>query len=489
MKKFFKKITNKWLLKGTTTLLLVAIVIACYIGLNWGIEQLKIENFDFSANKKYSLSDETKGRLSNLESEITIQLINMNGYQSDYVSGDNVIDYAKKYEKASDKIKIEEINDLSSRVDLQTKYNITSADAIVVVKNGDREKVLTDSNLYTIDYVAYQLVDATEEAITNAIIEVTIEEKPQIYVLSGKTYYDVTQSLAFVAQRLIGEANEMELLDILTAGEVPEDCDCLVITTQKQDISELERDKILEYINNGGKILMLTSQNIINLETPNLNQVLAQYGISIEYGAVFEQDTGKMVEDSAEMIVAEAGASFMDQLVTNLKICMLDAGKIQFADETKLEELGVTYETIAKSSEKSFVRTKFDIQSKTRTNEDSEEGECILGALVNKKISEEKNSQLIIYSNEVFASTMVIPLNQQHQEYAVELSDNKDVILNSVSYLIERDDSITIRKTDKTEKYTVTDQQDIIIDTIIFAAPGLILLIGIAVWIYRRRKV
>ena len=489
MKKFFNMITNKWLRKGTTTILLVAIVIACYIGLNWGIKQLKIEDFDFSANKQYSLSDETKGRLNNLQSEIKIEVINMRDYNSNYVIGENVIEYAEKYAKASDKIKVEEINDLSSRVDLQTKYNISATQAIVVVKNGEREKIITETNLCTIDYKSYQIIDATEEAITNAIVEVTIEEKPNIYVLSGKTYYDVTQSLAFIAQKLIGESNEIELLDILAAGKVPEDCDCLIITTQKQDISELERDKILEYINNGGKILMLTSQNIINIETPNLDQVLAQYGISIEYGAVFEQDAGKMVENSPEMIIAEANASFMEQLVTSLKICLLDAGKIQFADETKLEELGVTYETIARSSEKSFIRTKFDIPSETKTNQDSEEGSCILGALVNKEISEEKSSKLIIYSNEIFASTIVIPVNTQHQEYAVDLAQNKDVVLNSVSYLTEREDSITIRKSSETKKYTVTDEQDVIIKTIIFVIPGLILLIGISVWIYRRRRV
>ena len=60
MKKFFEMITNKWLLKGTTTIILVAIVIACYIGLNWAVEKLTIEDLDFTTKKLYSLSDETK---------------------------------------------------------------------------------------------------------------------------------------------------------------------------------------------------------------------------------------------------------------------------------------------------------------------------------------------------------------------------------------------------------------------------------------------
>ena len=108
MKKFFEKITNKWLLKGTTTIILVAIVIACYIGLNWGVEKLNLENLDLTSKKLYSLSDETRTRLKHLEGDITIQLINLKDYASGYVDGNYVIDYAKKYSSASDKVKIEE---------------------------------------------------------------------------------------------------------------------------------------------------------------------------------------------------------------------------------------------------------------------------------------------------------------------------------------------------------------------------------------------
>ena len=60
--------------------------------------------------------------------------------------------------------------------------------------------------------------------------------------------------------------------------------------------------------------------------------------------------------------------------------------------------------------------------------------------------------------------------------------------MNSVSHLVERDDTIVIRKASDTESYTVTDQEDVIIKTIIFTIPLIIIFIGIAVWIFRRRK-
>ena len=80
MKKFLEIIKNKWLIKGTTTLLLVLIVIACYIGLNMLVEKINIENLDFTEKKLYSLSDETKTKLKDLNQDVTIQLINAKDY-------------------------------------------------------------------------------------------------------------------------------------------------------------------------------------------------------------------------------------------------------------------------------------------------------------------------------------------------------------------------------------------------------------------------
>jgi len=482
LKKLMEAIKNKWLLKGTTTVILVALVIAGYVGLNMLSKNLKIDDLDFTTAKLYSLTEATKTKLKTLKDDITIQLINMSEYEQ-------AIDYIKKYQNASKKIKIEEIADISTRPDIQTKYEITSSDVLVVVKNGEIEKVLTADDLYTRDYSTYEVIDTVEEAVTNAITEVTLEEKPQIYVLTGKTYYAPEQVLSAILHQLNAEANQLDPLDILSTGKVPDDCDCLVITTLKQDLDEMEKDKILEYINNGGKILMLSSQNILEVDTPNLDYILAQYGISMEYGAVFEQDSSKMLSGSPELIIADVNASYLSDIGMSLKMCLVDAGKIQFVDSEKLKELGVKYEAIATTSEKSYIRTQFDITSLSRTDKDSEEGSSIIAARVEKTISDEKDSELIIFANELFASNMQVLIGGQYYTYAVQLYNNEDVILNSISHLTEREDTITIRKTDETSYYTVTDQEDVIIKTIIFVVPILIIGAGVVVWAVRRRSI
>ena len=233
---------------------------------------------------------------------------------------------------------------------------------------------------------------------------------------------------------------------------------------------------------------MLTSQNVLNVETPNLNAILAEYGISINFGAVFEQDTSKMLQNAPEFVIADVSSSFMSNINMAMKMCFVDAGSIQFQDSDKLNELGVTYETIASTGSTSFIRTNFDIQSYSRTEQDSEEGSFIVGADVTKKISDDISSELVIYSSEVSAMDLQIPVSSQYYMYAVDLYNNKDIILNSISHLTERNNTITIRKDDDSETYTVTAQQDSIIKMIIFIIPVIIIIFGIIIWIARKKR-
>ena len=61
-------------------------------------------------------------------------------------------------------------------------------------------------------------------------------------------------------------------------------------------------------------------------------------------------------------------------------------------------------------------------------------------------------------------------------------------MLNTVAYLSNREDSIRIRKDLGVVTYTATELQDQIVKVIIFGVPILIIIIGIAVTIIRKRK-
>ena len=70
----------------------------------------------------------------------------------------------------------------------------------------------------------------------------------------------------------------------------------------------------------------------------------------------------------------------------------------------------------------------------------------------------------------------------------IRLAKNKDLILNSMAYLVDREEDITVRKSTGTVAYTATEQQDILIKAVIFDVPGIIIIAGIVVWIVRRSR-
>ena len=483
IKRFFKKIgevlRKKWLVDGTKTLILVAIIILVYIGVNVLLEKVVLPEIDCTQDKMYSLSDESKDKLGNLDKEVTITLIN-------YGSNTSFINFIERYTTINDNIKLERIDDLSSRTDLMTEYSLESTDSLILINSGDKEKEITEYDMYTYDYSTYQTVDKTEEAITNAILDVTTDEKPKIYFMSNHLTYNVNY-FSSIMQLMEDEANEVETVDLFANGGIPEDCDCLIISTLKEDITEQERDNLINYINNGGKLLLMCGPNIQNVDFSNFQAVLDLYGVSISNGVVFEGESSNMIAGYPDFIIETTqSTSLTENLNMSMNICLLDAGEITF-DEDKLEDLGVEYEVLAKTSDKAFVRTDVTQNTASRTDKDGEEKSSTVAAIATKKIDDDKTAKLVIFSNELFAMDMPVQISG-YQMYTVSLYNNSDMILNSVSFLNEREDTITIRKNSDEVTYTVSELQNNIIMAIIFTIPVLIIILGIVVWLRRRKK-
>ena len=108
--------------------------------------------------------------------------------------------------------------------------------------------------------------------------------------------------------------------------------------------------------------------------------------------------------------------------------------------------------------------------------------------MLKKKIDDDTTSEMIVYTNNIFISNLLIAISEQDQMYALDFYNNEDLAMNSVAYLTERENMIIIRKDAEISTYAVTEQQNLIILSVIFAIPVVIVIIGIIVWQVRRRK-
>ncbi len=481
--KFIRLITNKWLQDFTITLLLIAIIICIFVILNTWIDSLDITDIDLTTDRLYSLSQESKDKVSGVSQETKILFFGM----SDYTT---TIDLAKQYNKVNDKISVEEISDVSSRPDLVQEYGLENDSTAIIVESAEKKKILLPSDLTTYDYSTYESIDTSEEALTNAIMDVNLEKKPKIYIVTNHTHY--SNYLYMATTYLENEANEVENLDLLVQGSVPEDCTVLVLTTLYEDITEAEKSMIMDYINKGGKILVLQDPDYNNSvpTLTNYQSILDLYGVSVADGVVFESDSQRMISGNPNMLVPELSYSseVTQYIASDGTVLFFNTGKLNFKSSEELDTLGVEVEDLATFSDEAFLRTDLSISTSNKTDADASVGGEKAGALITKKINDDTESQMIIFANSMFALDIPVDITSNYSQYAIAFYNNRDLVMNSIGYLTQRTDTITIRKDVGSVTYTATESENRVIIAIIIALPILIILIGIIVWRFRMRK-
>ncbi len=490
--KFIKMIKKRWLVNGTKTILLVAIIIVIFIAINGFMQKLNLTPLDFSQDKINTLTQESKEKVKSIDKDINIFFI---GYDDE----DSNVELAKQYNKANEKIKAEAI-DINNRPDLAQKYQIDKDSKGIIVECGEKSKVLNDRDLLTFDTSTYETINIAEEKLTSSIMSVISDKIPNIYFLDGYSdFFALQTNMNYLNAFFANEVSEVKNLNVLTTGSIPEDCDTLVITTPTKDFDNIATDAIIKYINSGKNILWLNAAQAQNIDLTNVNKILSLYAINpFEMGVIRETNSDNMLSDTLgnsipDIIIPKTQYSdILKDVYNSTGAVFVNATKINI-NEDKLEEQKVEKKELLNTTEGAYFRTNFNnIQDKKSEEEESKA--FVVGAELKKTIKEadEENNQkavvskLIIFGENYFISDY--PMIQETTTPSIQYGKNKDVILNSLAYLVDRPEDITARKSTGTVIYTATAKQDRNVRIIIFAVPLLIIFIGIIVWQIRRRK-
>lgn len=484
MKKLIEKIKKSWLIKRTTTILFMLILVALFIALTLWINNLNLDPIDFTAEKLYTLTETSKERVKNIEKDVNIYFVG-------YKDGDSTIDLAKQYHNVNEKINVEVV-DSTSRPDLVEKYGIESGSNGVIVESGEKSKILSSADFYTYDPSTYEQINITEEKLTNSVLYVVAEKIPKVYFLEGYSEFSVSLNMNYLVTFLGNEVTTYDTVNLLTNGKVPEDCDTLVITSPEKDFDDVATNAITEYINNGGNILWFNLVVSEEQNFTNVNKILAMYGVNpFNVGVIRETDSSKMMTDAPSIIIPNVSYSTITKNIPG--VLLVNATKLNFVSDEELENLKVTKTTLLEASSASYFRTNFNITSNSKQTGE-EEGPFTIGAELQKVVKEaneetnesEKVSKLVIYGENLFISDYTLSSSSSYP--IISYSYNKDLVMDSIAYLVDRQEDIIIRKDTNTVNYTATVEQDNIIQAIIFGIPVIIIFAGILVWQHRRRK-
>lgn len=113
--------------------------------------------------------------------------------------------------------------------------------------------------------------------------------------------------------------------------------------------------------------------------------------------------------------------------------------------------------------------------------EENDNGYYVTAAAIQKTVESGDESRAVIFSTISSFSD-----NSLDGTYPV-IAYNKDIILNSFAFTANQGELYSIRKTQADTPFIVTDEKDKIVKVIIYAVPVSIAIIGICVWINRRK--
>lgn len=272
---------------GAYSLAISAVVLAIVIVINLFASALPatLTKLDISSSKLYSITSNTKAVVNALEEDVTIYWIVQSGEEDDII--ENLLE---KYESLSDHIEVVKRNpDIYPTFAEQYTDEVVSNNSLVV-ECGDRSRYISYSDIYIQQTDVYSYSYTTsfdgEGTITSAIDYVVSEELPQLYILEGHGEAELPSTFA---EQIEKENIETNTFSLLTVDEVPEDADCVLIYSPASDISEDERDMLAEYVESGGKLMVIAGP-VEDDGLENLYSLLSDYGVTANEGIVVEAD-------------------------------------------------------------------------------------------------------------------------------------------------------------------------------------------------------
>ena len=336
----------------STAILAAAIVLAVLINLLVGAIPKKYTEFDLSAAKMYTLGDSSRQLMQSLDQDVTVYYLCETGSEDAIIT--KLLDH---YADESGHFHWEQ-KDPALYPTFAAQYGAENASTgSLIVVSGENSEVLNAAELYEYDYSdyyttgSYSVTFGGENKLTAAIYRITSGEELHAYYTTNHGEQRLTDTLT---DALEGQNLSVSPLDLLT-DTIPDDCDLLIINDPQQDFASTgglvdEMSALRTYLKNGGH-LMLTTDSYYS--TPNLDALMAEFGLTRTTGLVVEGDSGHYLNGYPYYLLpdyaTDTESGTLDGIDTSRRVLLQMAQGI-----TITETEGIASEALLVSTESSY---------------------------------------------------------------------------------------------------------------------------------------
>ena len=460
----------------------VVVVFAILFAINY-LSSRHNKRWDLTAAKQFSLSDQTKKVLQGLQKPVHIRVFD----RSDGFA--RFRERLDEYQYQSKQVSVEYV-DMERKPTLATQAKIQTPGTVVIEYEGRTERVTSDG----------------EQELTNGLIKVIQGKTHKVYFVQGHGERTPEGSdrtgYSTITSSLKNDNFETDNVVLAQQKSVPADGSVLVVAGPKTDFFPAEIDMLKPYLAKGGKILFLLDPPDRTDSPPltNLIALIKDWGIDVGTNVVVDvSGMGQLLGTDVSVPVA---AKYETHPITD-RFNLLTAYPV--ARSVSSIEGGVnghSAQNLVDTSKNSWAETDIKRlmtsgQVERETDKGDKPGPVSLAAAVsatatdappqpptpgdspnNKPADAPKpETRMVVFGDSDFVTNGYLGI-----------PGNRDLFLNSVNWLAQQENLISIRPKDPEDRRVslTADQAKLIFWLSILIIPGLILAAGVQTW-WRRR--
>lgn len=486
-------------------------------------------NIDLTKEKIYSMTDETEEYVKNVDRDVLVTIFaDEETYLNYSAYNKQAIELLKNYCKMNHHISYRFV-DIDSNPDIIKSYSDTISNFDIIFETSsevDGETVKRTRKLgmvdlltfkdelvsslsqsgYSIDmmreqagndlqllayYGSYVESSNAEQAFTSALMTVTDPNPVYVTFLTGRNevsdIMSKTSPFSYFKTLLVANGYNVNEIDI-TKDEIPADTDIAVIPAPTVDYLPEEVQKVSDFLNNGnelGKQLIYVA-SYSQGETPNLDEFLEEYGLSVGEGVICETYGENYINYPYCTISTDLSSDFnQDVLNKNLVISSMYTRPVN----TLYDEQGmITTQQYVKTTDNAYTaKLTYNEQYQMVPSDTLTTGQQCLFAIGSKAkfaddgSGETKHSNVLCFGSEYLLQSNILSA----QQYG-----NSEYFFSVIAGITHKADGVFIKP--KTIKGTAFDiaqnTKTILMWTFCAIIPLAVLGVGLFVWLRRKNK-
>jgi ABC-2 type transport system permease protein len=466
-------VSGKGIRLGAYSTLTIVVMAALVVGVNLLMNYVPDQyvSFDVTANKIYTLTDDTKEMVSGLNDDVTIYVL------VEESSKDEDLDKTLTQLKGlSDHIKVEYISPVANP---KFYYNYTTdepTDNSLIVVGPNNSTVVDYNDIYEWEFsyssYSYEVTGYDGEGqLASAIAYVTTEDIPKFYLTTGHGELEFEDTFL---SALTKENATYENLTLYTVDEIPEDAQGIIINAPTSDFSEDDADKVIAFLEKGGNALLIPT--FTDEDMTQFERILDYYGVSLVDGIVVEGDREYYYQSPYYLFPEIAYDEVTQRVMDGAIFAPLSRG-LTYDDETD----GVYYTPLLTTSDSSFSKTDTTSADNYNKSENDIDGPFTIALKAEKTTDSNQISDVFIVANESMFTSLADNMVPGY---------NMKLFSSMISSLAEHENSVAIpAKSFEIGNLTFNAKTVYIVGVVaIIILPLGLLIAGLIIWLKRKKK-